>query len=205
MEFKSDVREPFSDREIYENVVCLANTQGGVLFIGVENNGDVTGARARHGTATQPNRLQAAIFNNTVPPINTRISVTPVRGLSVIAIEVDPYPAVCATRDGKTLRRAAGVQGPECLPFYPHEHQSRRGDLGLMDYSAQTIESANWTDFDPLEIERMRQTIRSRRGEPALWTLDDRELVKALRLVETEGERLVPTVAGLFAHVRLPW
>lgn len=39
VEFKSDHRRQLGPEEIYENVVCLANTQGGVLLIGVENDG----------------------------------------------------------------------------------------------------------------------------------------------------------------------
>lgn len=66
-EFKSEQRESLSDREIYENVVCLANTSGGILLIGIENNGTVTGAKPRHGSGTDPYKLQAAIFNNTMP------------------------------------------------------------------------------------------------------------------------------------------
>jgi ATP-dependent DNA helicase RecG len=65
VEFKSEQREPLSDRAIYESVVCLANTEGGVVLIGVENDGRISGARPRHGTSTDPYRLQAAIFNNT--------------------------------------------------------------------------------------------------------------------------------------------
>jgi ATP-dependent DNA helicase RecG len=92
IEFKSEQREPLSDREIYENIVCLANSEGGVLLIGVENDGTVTGMRPRHGTSTDPYRLQAAIFNNTAPPINTRVSLHIVNGKTVLAIEVDAYP-----------------------------------------------------------------------------------------------------------------
>jgi len=38
-EFKSDQRRPFSDKEIFEEIVALANTKGGVLLVGVEDNG----------------------------------------------------------------------------------------------------------------------------------------------------------------------
>jgi ATP-dependent DNA helicase RecG len=62
VEFKSERREPLSDREIYENAVCLANTAGGVLLIGVENDGTVTGARPRHGATTDAARLLAETF-----------------------------------------------------------------------------------------------------------------------------------------------
>jgi ATP-dependent DNA helicase RecG len=197
VEFKSDRQQPLADREIYETVVCLANAQGGVLLIGVDDNGTVSGARPRHGSNTDPVLLQAAIFNNTVPPINTRISVHGVDAESVLAIEVDRYPEICATRDGRILRRVRGTRGPECQPFYPHEHTSRRSDLGLLDFSAQVVDGTTWSDFDPLELERLRQTIERRRGDGALLPLDDRQLVQALGLVETRGDSLVANVAGL--------
>lgn len=197
VEFKADWRQALADREIYETMVCLANTRGGALLIGVENDGRVTGARPRHEPSTQPRLLQAAIFNNTVPPINTRVSLHALEGGTVIAVEVDSYPEICATRDGRCLRRVMGTREPECQPFYPYEHTGRRADLGLLDYSAQLVEDASWSDLDPLEIERLRQTVERRRGDAALLALDDRQLVQALRLVETRGGALVPNVAGL--------
>lgn len=202
VEFKSEPKGPLSDREIYENIVCMANTSGGVLLIGVENDGTVTGARPRHGSSTDPYKLQAAIFNNTSPSINARVSLHGVEGKTVIAIEVDTYPEICATKDGKCLRRAMTTGGPECRPFYPHEHTSRKSDLGLVDYSAQILEGVSWADIDPLEIERLRQTIRRRRGDEVLLSLDDQQLAQALRLVESRGGDLLPNVAGLLIFGR---
>jgi ATP-dependent DNA helicase RecG len=197
VEFKGERHEAVSDRDIYEAVVCLANAEGGIVLIGVEDDGTVTGAHPRHGQATDPIRLQAAIFNNTEPPINTRVSIHTVNNKPVIAIEVDPYPEICATKEGKSLRRVMGMQGPECRPFYPHEHRSRLGDLGLLDYSAQIVAGARWEDLDPLEFERLRQTIQRRRGDAVLLGLDDRQFAQALQLVESRDGELVPNVAGL--------
>ena len=45
VEFKSDRRQAVSDREIFETAVCLANAEGGLILIGVEDDGKVTGAR----------------------------------------------------------------------------------------------------------------------------------------------------------------
>ncbi len=42
VELKDD-RGPLSDREIYEAIVCLANNGGGILLIGVRNDGSITG------------------------------------------------------------------------------------------------------------------------------------------------------------------
>ena len=196
-EFKSDQRQ-LPDRIIYEEVVALANTSGGVLLIGVEDDGTVTGARPRHGTTTDPLRLQSAVFSNTVPNINTRVSLVPHPDGSVLAIEVDPYPEPCATGAGKALRRTVGPDGrPQTVPFYPRDQRSHRIDLGLLDFSAQAMESASFDSLNLLEFERMRQMVARLRGDRSLLELPDEDVAKALQLVETRGQQLVPNVAGL--------
>jgi ATP-dependent DNA helicase RecG len=108
VEFKSDCKQ-ISDSEIYENVVALANTEGGVMLIGVEDDGSVTGAKPRHGKSTDGLKLQSAIFNNTVPYMNTQISCFPFDDKEVIAIEVIAYPEACTTSTGKSLRRGGFI------------------------------------------------------------------------------------------------
>lgn len=196
-EFKSD-RKPISDSSIYEEIVALANSDGGVLVIGVEDDGTVTGAQPRHGLTTDPLKLQAAVFNNTSPNVNTRVSVHIIDSNPVIAIEVDRYPEACATASGKALRRAIKSDGtPETRPFFPHEQRVRRVELGLVDYSSIPVEGATMASLDPLEFERLRQTIVRLNGDRSLLSLADEEVAKALRLVETVDDRLVPNVAGM--------
>ncbi len=50
VEFKGEAKNSLSDRELYEAVVCLANAEGGVLLVGVEDDRQITGARERHTT-----------------------------------------------------------------------------------------------------------------------------------------------------------
>lgn len=197
VEFKGEEKEPLNDRGLYEAIVCLANSDGGTLLVGVEDDGRVTGARPRHGTTTDSDKLKAAIFNNTEPRINTRVSVVPVEGRAVLAIEVEPYPEICATKSGVVVRRVMGAQGPECVPFYPHEHTGRRSDLGLLDFSAQVLDGTTMGDFDPLQFERLRKTVAALRGDTTLLTLPDAEVAQALQLVETRHGALVPNIAGL--------
>jgi ATP-dependent DNA helicase RecG len=198
VEFKSD-RQQISDATIYEEVVAMANTQGGVLLIGVEDDGTVSGAKPRHGISTDPIKLQAAIFNNTVPNVNTRISVVRHPNGSVLAVHVDLYPEPCATTTGKSLRRTIGGDGkPQTVPYYPRDQRSRRTDMGLLDYSAQVVENTSMDSLDPLEFERLRQTIARLHGDQTLLQLPDGELAKALRLVESQlGGQLMPNIAGL--------
>ncbi len=62
VEFKSD-RKLLSDRDLVEAVICLANTEGGDLYLGVEDNGEPTGVHRKHG---RPVRIAALIANRTI-------------------------------------------------------------------------------------------------------------------------------------------
>lgn len=197
-EFKSDRADGINDKTIYEEIVAMANTNGGVLLIGVEDDGRVTGAQPRHGRTTEPRKLQSAIFNNTVPNINTRVAITAHDDGPVLSIEVDSYPEPCATAAGKSLHRTIGADGkPQSVPYYPRDQKSRRIELGLLDYSAQTFDGTSFSDLDPLEIERLRQTVKRLHGDQRLLDLSDEDLAKALKLVESREGKLVPNVAGL--------
>lgn len=46
-EFKSD-RKCLPDRELIEAVVCMANGEGGEIYLGVEDDGRVTGLHQDH-------------------------------------------------------------------------------------------------------------------------------------------------------------
>ncbi len=48
VEFKSDQKSGLSDRDLVAAVVSLANTEGGELFLGVEDNGSITGIQQHH-------------------------------------------------------------------------------------------------------------------------------------------------------------
>lgn len=78
VEFKSD-RAGLSDRDILTAVVCLANTDGGELYIGVEDDGSVTGARADR----DPIRLAAMIANRTRPSQSVRVTLLQEEGQTV--------------------------------------------------------------------------------------------------------------------------
>ena len=39
VEFKSEQKRPQSHDEIVDNVVALANTEGGILYLGIEDDG----------------------------------------------------------------------------------------------------------------------------------------------------------------------
>lgn len=195
VEFKSD-RKRLSDHELVEAVVCLANAEGGELWLGVEDNGTATGLHADHLMLVGLPGLVAA---RTSPSVNVKAEAVEVNGVPVARITVPKARAVVATAGGVYVRRRLKHDGqPECVPMLPHERESRAASLGLTDVSAQAVAGATLADLDPLERERLRQAVQQYGGDRVLLELDDEALDGALGLTvrESDGSRL-PTLTGL--------
>ncbi|NLA50693.1 MAG: ATPase [Alcaligenaceae bacterium] len=196
VEFKSD-RKRLRDDELIQALVCLTNTEGGELWLGVEDDGTATGL---HETHKNLDGLPGLIASRTSPLLQVKLQPVQVGDITVARILVPKsiFHEV-ATSSGMYLRRRLKQDGtPECVPMLPHERISRASHLGLMDVSARPIAGATLNDLDPLERERLRQAIQTYGGDQALLELDDEGLDGALRLtVRNEiGER-VPTLTGL--------
>lgn len=200
VEFKGEEREPLNDHDLVEAVVCLANGAGGDLLVGVEDDRRVTGARPRHGSYTDPRRVEALIANNTVPSLAAQAEVSTLNSQPVLRVRVPHARTPTSNRAGVFKRRAVGSDGrPACVPFHFHEMQGREASRGALDHSALVLPEALWSDLDPLEFERLRQTIRRNpgRADAALLELSDEEIAKALGLVggDSQAERI--HIAGL--------
>ncbi|MEY8677295.1 ATP-binding protein [Granulimonas faecalis] len=189
IEFKRDKSLP--KNVIYEEVVALANSGGGDLYLGVEDNGEISGADPHHRNSTE---LEAQIGENTIPCISVRVEILDTEP-PVAHISVPSSPVIYATRRGKVLRRRTKADGsPETVPFYPYEYNSRLSDMGKLDYTAQLVPELTVDDFDETEIERLRNSIsKSQGGDRSLLDLTPLDLLSALRLLQ-DG---TPTVAGL--------
>ena len=194
IEFKSDIKS-YPERDLIDEIVGMTNTIGGTLYLGVEDDGTITGVNKKHRDAIG---VAALIANNTVPPIAVRAEVI-TEGEDVLKIEIPRSRGVVSTSSGRILRRRLKLDGtPEVIPMYPYEIPSRLAELGMLDYSAQPLAGAVLDDLDPNQRVRLRRIIRNRQGgEKTLLTLPDDELDIALRLITEVGGKYVPTVAGM--------
>lgn len=204
VEFKGEERKPLSDRDLVEAVVCLANRRAETpawLFVGVEDDGRITGARPRHEVnQTDPLRVQALIANRTRPALSCRVESFSFDGKDVLAIEVPPCRTPVGTSGGTYLRRSIGGRGtPVCVPYHFHEMQSAQADQGLLDYSALVVPDCRWEDLDPIEFDRLRRWIREGRGQgdASLLELTDMEIAKVLGAVEANHEVTAVRVLAL--------
>ena len=180
IEFKSDPVGGLSDKSVADAVVGLANAQGGVLYIGIDDNGTISGLRSEKWR--NPKKAAAFISNYTVPPLLVETDLVPAeKDRWVLTIKVPKAQGLCATRDGKVLRRRIKVDGrPENIPMFPQE-----------------LPESSYADIDAQERNRLRKIIRANRGESALLELADEDLDKALGVVRAVDGKLRPTVAGL--------
>jgi ATP-dependent DNA helicase RecG len=123
VEFKSDLRGRISDRDLVEAVVCLANGSGGVLLIGVEDDGTVTGSRPRHeGGETDTLRVQALVANSTQPPQSVTASVVHVGVLASLADRDIARALGLAPADEVTTGALLLFGRPEALRRYVPTH-----------------------------------------------------------------------------------
>ena len=126
--------------------------------------------------------------------------------MEVARIQVPQAKGEVATSQGVYLRRRLRHDGaPECVPMMPHDRTSRASTFGLADVSAQAVAGSTLQDFDPLERDRLRQSIQSYGGDRILLELDDEALDGALGLTarQPDGSR-IPTLTGLLIVGREP-
>lgn len=195
VEFKSD-RKRFSDNELVEALVCLANSDGGELWLGVEDDGTPTGLHADHLMLVG---LPGMVAARTSPSLNVTVESLYLDGIAVARIAVPKAVSEVATAAGVYVRRRLKHDGkPECVPMLPHDRSSRAATLGLLDVSAQPVAGATLADFNPLERERLRQAVQKYGGDRVLLELDDEAMDGALGLsVRLPDGQRVPSLAGL--------
>lgn len=184
VEFKRATHGALNDNAIIEAVVCMANGQGGLLVLGVEDDGTVTGVAPRHGSTTEPPLLQAMILNKTESPVATRVEIYEVADLPVAVIDVPNMPMPVGTKTGKYLRRSLRTDGkPECTPYPLHEMLSFGLTAQGRDYAETPARGATVSDLDAGEFARFRRLCASGKGDRVLAELADDEILRSLRLV----------------------
>lgn len=195
VEFKSDRGKGYSDEGLVDEIVGMTNTEGGTLYLGIEDDGRVSGIVKHH---QDPIGLAALIANRTRPSLSVRTEILYSDDLPVMAISIPKSYSVIATVSGKILKRRLKVDGsPEVIPMYPYEIYTRLSDLRKLDFSTQPIQDGTVEDLDPNQLIRLRETIQNQNGDQQLLALSDEELEQALRLTMRVGEVVYPTLTGL--------
>ena len=189
IEFKSDLKK-YGDAPLFEDVVAFANTEGGDLYLGVEDDGTITGVHREH---SDPLTLSAYIANNTVPPLSTRCEI------------IEEGPSRTENIGSQVLRKHCGdalwkdtAQADQNRRFagkradVPTEMVTRLSDLRVLDYSSMILLEGTLADIDPLEMERLRRIILAYDGDKSL--LDWRMKSSSRRSASARGTRAARSI-----------
>ncbi len=191
VEFKSwinakDMRERIS--LAVDELIAFANAKGGTLYMGVEDNGMVTGC-----VNYDCQRIMEAIYDRTRPPLFTEIEVISYNDMDVLAISVKHDGNTYASTDGKCLKRL----GKNSKPYYPDEMSNKYTTIQNPDFSERVIQESTIDDIDKLEIYTLKEKLRQRDSKSTLPDLEDMAFLRDLGLIKTEGNTDKLTIAGL--------
>lgn len=171
-----------------DELVAFANAKGGTVYMGVEDDGTVTGCN-RYDTQ----KIMESIYDRTRPALFTEIEVIHYEGKDVLAIKVERDGTTYATSDGRCLKRL----GKNSKPYYPDEMSNKYTSIQSPDFSGQILADSVVEDINVLEIYNLKEKLKMRDPKSSLSELEDMSFLRDLGLIkEDEGvDRL--TIAGL--------
>ncbi|USB33146.1 RNA-binding domain-containing protein [Paenibacillus sp. YPG26] len=190
VEFKSWVKANKKEllNIITNEAVGFANTDGGIILVGVEDNGEITGC-----TDYEEQSIIESIYDKTIPKLFTDIEVIKIDDKNILKITILKSPEIVATSKGVVFKRL----GKNTKPFYPSEYSSNNIKGYKGDYSAKIIEPSSRNDIDFTEVERLKLKIQFRDKDSTLYQSDNITFLKDLRLIDVVGDDIHLTVAGL--------
>lgn len=173
-----------------ETLVALANTDGGVLAVGVDPEGRAVGA--------DPEEVEGALrqaLAHCRPPVPVRWELNEVDGKTVILLHVPRSPELHSLEDGRVLIR----RGSENRPLEGREIQQLAATKSVGDYEAEVIPGATRKDFDEAMIEEYIAKREARQRRRITGTVE--ELMVEIGAMTPEGR---PTVAGILLFGKNP-
>ncbi|MDH6536937.1 RNA-binding domain-containing protein [Aurantimicrobium minutum] len=187
VEFKTGRAKGLNDNDIVEAVVCLSNGDGGLLFLGVEDDGEITGLAPRHGQSTNPHNIVTMVMNLTNPTVMVEAEIVEINKLPVLVVSVPKSDVIVGTTKGLYVRRSLDSKGqPGCVPYHAYEMLSSRIDRHEIDYAAIVDNSLTLSDLDHEEFERFRSLVSKSSSEAnnPFEAMDDYEVGRALNVIQ---------------------
>ena len=191
-EFKSWVKASSMKERValaVDELIAFANSKGGTVYFGVEDNGEVTGCTGNYDLQN----IVEAIYDKTRPPLFTEAGEFEYKGKTVITLSVEHDGPTYATTDGRCLRRL----GKNSKPYYPDEMSNKYSAVQNPDFSGQIIVESTEDDINKLEIYKLKEKLKARDPESTLSEMEDMAFLNDLGLIKYDAGNLKLTIAGL--------
>lgn len=192
VEFKSWVKADSMKERInlvVPELIAFANTKGGTVYLGIEDNGDVTGCFGKYDLQN----ICEAIYDKTRPSMFTDIEEIDYQGKKIIAISVTSDRNTYATTDGRCLRRL----GKNSKPYYPHEMSHIYSISQTPDFSSHIIAESSVDDINFIVVYSLKEKLKIRDADSTLPGLDDIAFLRDLGLIVEDDGQIKLTIAGL--------
>lgn len=165
VEFKSWIKATKKElmNILTNEAVGFANADGGIILVGVEDDGEVTGC-----DHYDEQNIIESIYDKTIPKLFTDIDVIRFAGKDILKIAIQKSHEIVATSKGVVYKRL----GKNTKPYYPSEYTSNNIQEFKGDYSAKIIEPVTINDIDLNEVERLKLKIQSRDKDSTLYQSD---------------------------------
>lgn len=168
--------------------VAMANTKGGMILLGVEDNGDITGCKNY-----DIQNILEGIYDRTMPKLFNDIEEIFINDEVVLAVKISKGNTVYATSSGETYKRL----GKNTKPMFPEEFSMMEFGKVNNDFSNIIIDESNEKDIDSLEVYKIKERLKTRNPESTLPLLDDKSFLKDLYLTKEKDGKIKLTVAGM--------
>lgn len=120
---------------IAETAICLANSNGGVIVLGVRDRANTREEALQGADASDysADTIRIAIYQRTRPAMSVDVSEVDTDGIRVVFIRIPRGTVVHATSDGVYKRRV----GDQCHPIGGDEMRQLQAARGQYDWSAE--------------------------------------------------------------------
>lgn len=193
VEFKSWLKAGSMKERIklaVDELIAFANADGGTVYLGVEDDGEVTGCTGNY----DKQGIIEAIYDKTRPPLFTNIEEFQYGGLTVIAISVEKSGQIHTTNDGRCLKRL----GKNSKPFYPSELTGIYSDNRQnSDFSAKIVDKSSLDDIDFREVQKLKDRMKLRDPQSTLPEEDDKNFLADMGLTRALDGEIRVTITGL--------
>jgi ATP-dependent DNA helicase RecG len=181
LDFKQDgATDKETIRILLDAALCLANSRGGSVVLGVSDK--IAGPAALLGTRLAAAAVRTSVHANSRPPLLVDVAEGDYRGHRLLVVGVPESTEIHADGRGRAPRRV----GTDCRGMDPSEQQRLREDRAGTDWSAQPAQPGAVADSTALGVTRRRLSASLNRVHRALAALSDQDLLRALALVSDD-------------------
>ncbi|MGQ0777519.1 MAG: ATP-binding protein [Pseudonocardiales bacterium] len=192
-------------RSVVETVSAFANTNGGLIVLGVDESKGFTPVRLPNPAKLRDD-LFSAVSDQLEPPVRPSVELVEVDGTVLVVAEINPLPS-----DQRPCYVASrGIATGSFVRTGDGDRRMTQAEIGLAianrgqpRYDIEPVSEAGLEDLDSAALARTLARVRD--TSRSLRDVDDETALRRIRvLVPQEDGRIVPSVAGILTFGVFP-